>query len=127
MIVLVVRNDLSAERIISMDGEDLLRYVVGNDLFGENIVQSRLTKVTVLGNVAKGLLVVDSAKNISFPIEMNKTSDKWRINFAELYRRLMPEIHAYLDKMITEGGMSHQEYLFEMIEDYFGTVPDSSI
>jgi len=112
MMVLIIRQRVSKEEILSMNGEKLLIYAINNGMVGKNRASKNgLRKIYVNKNFAKAEMEASDKKNPIY-FHFYKEDGIWKIDLTALFN-----ISNQAMKMVVEqSNQSENEYLLYLIE-----------
>ncbi len=118
-----LRVDLSADQLAAMDGPAMLAYGVDQGYIDESsVADNQLGDIRIAGDRGFAQLMVRS-KPTEVDYEFVRVGPDWKFDLAATF----PLANAAFSQSAREGGMTDDEFVFEMIELTTGEPVDASI
>lgn len=115
--VYTARHRVAVELLKKMSGRDFLVYAIDNGMIGKNSVKTvAIGEVSVDGTTARGQAVANGTPTPMY-FSFNKEDGAWKIDITSIF----PTTVMALEKVVTESGMSEDEFIFRAIEMVSGS------
>lgn len=122
MTVLIMRNKMPKEELLTMDGKKMFIYAVNNGMVGKGSVSNNsIGKVAVNGNFASGQFI-SKGRETEIYFHFYKEDGAWKVDLTSLF----PISILALDKVIADSGKSENEFIIPLIEASTARKLDSS-
>ncbi|MCI0750654.1 MAG: hypothetical protein L0Y35_02345 [Flammeovirgaceae bacterium] len=123
LIVITVRHRVPKSEVLAMDGKGFLIYSINKGMIGKNSVLTiDIGEVKVSGNFANGQ-VVSNGQPSPLYFQFNKEGTDWKIDLTSLF----PASTMGLKRMISENGMTENEFIFQAMEMLTGKLPGNEV
>jgi hypothetical protein len=112
LIVLSVRHRIPKSELAGMTGKDFFSYSVDKGMVGKNSVMTlEIGEVKVSDNFANGEVLANGQKAPLF-FQFNKEEGQWKLDLTSLF----PATTAALKKVLTDNGMTENDFVFKSLE-----------
>lgn len=123
LIVLVVRQRISKDEIMTTNGKQLLVTAIKMGMVGKSsVINNEVGVVKVNGNFASGELLVRGQKT-PLAFEFHKENGLWKLDLTAIF----PAGEAAFRQMVKQSGEPENEYLLSLIELTTGKEPGLEI
>jgi hypothetical protein len=123
LIVLIVRHKVPKNEIEKMNGNEFFVYAINQGMVGKNSVMNiEIGEVKVNNNFANGQIMSGGQKSPLF-FQFNKEEGQWKIDITSLF----PASTAGLKKVISDNGMTENDFIFKTLEMLTGSAVGNEI
>lgn len=121
--ILSIRHRTEPEKILKMDGKDLLVYAIEQGMVGKNSVMNLdLGDISIENEFAKGQVMVNQNKAPLF-FQFRKEKTGWKIDLTSLF----PASRQAFEKLVADSGQPENDYLMKILEMVSGKKPTSQV
>lgn len=113
LVVVAMRNQLSKEDILQMDGKSFIAYAVDHELLGENsLTNFQLGEVRATDKFTTAQII---AGTMETPLKIHfYDQEGWRLDITPV----LPAMSTSLKKTIDMAGMSEAEFILMTVQSY---------
>jgi hypothetical protein len=114
--VFIARHRIPRKEILKMTGKDFFIYAVDNGMIGKNsVVTTQIGEVHVEGNFANGQMILNGQKTPLY-FQFSKEDNEWKVDLTSLF----PQSNMALTKMVSDQGLSDNDFIFQTLENLTG-------
>ncbi|MCA4899838.1 MAG: hypothetical protein ACK514_06160 [Bacteroidota bacterium] len=114
--VFIARHRIPKEDLINMTGRDFFIYAVDNGMIGKNsVVTTQIGDVNVKANFANGQMISNGQKTPLY-FQFSKEENEWKIDLTSIF----PQVNFGLTKMLSEQGLTDNDFIFQTLESLTG-------
>jgi len=114
--VFIARHKIPHDTLTRMTGIDFFIYAIDNGMIGKNsVATAEIGDVQVDGETAKGQMISNGEK-IPLYFQFFKESSEWKVDLTSIF----PQTNEAFKKMLSQEGVSENDYLFQLLESVSG-------
>ncbi len=114
--VFVARHRVPKKDLLKMTGRDFFIYAVDHGMIGKNtVVTVQIGDVTVEGSFANGQMISNGQKTPLY-FQFSQEENEWKVDLTSIF----PQTNMALTKMISEQGLSDNDFIFQTLESLTG-------
>ena len=112
LMVLTIRNKISASELKNMSGRDMLLHAIKEGMVGKNTVENQsLQNIEVNGSFAKGQMVAGGLETPIF-LHFHKESGNWRVDLTSIFE----DVSAALGHVVEQSGQTEDQFVMFLLD-----------